>query len=90
MKRVAVVLIAVAVLSLALVTPALADKGGAANENADWGQLHKNYGKMHGPGSIGDVMSNSHWGNDGTDPPPYKGGIQLYAPSDLPLVLSGD
>jgi len=90
MKRVAVVLIVAAVLSLAVVTPALADKGGAPNESAGWGQLHKTYGQMHGPGSIGDVMSNSHWGNGDTDPPPYKGGIQLYAPDDLPLALDGD
>jgi hypothetical protein len=90
MKRAAVVLIVAAVLSLAVVSPALADKGGAPNENSDWGQLHKAYGQMHGPGSIGDVMSNSHTGNKDMDPPPYSGGIQPYAPDILPTAPDGD
>lgn len=73
MKRVAAVLMVAAVLSLAVVTPALADRGGAPNEYADWGQLRKAYGQRHGPGSIGDVMSNSHWGNNDTAPPTLQG-----------------
>ncbi len=79
-----------AILILAVVTPALADKGGAPNANSDWGHLHNAYGQMHGPGSIGDVMSNSHWGKGDMDPPPYRGGIQPYAPDILPIALDGD
>ena len=33
----------VVVLLVALAAPAFADQGGDPNENADWGQAHKNY-----------------------------------------------
>ena len=33
----------VVVLLVALAAPAFADQGGDPNENADWGQEHKNY-----------------------------------------------
>ena len=91
MKRTVIIMILAAILSLAIVTPALADKGGVPNESAEWGQLHKAYREMHGTGSIGDVMSNSHWGHKDENPPPYKGGIQEYiGDSGVPLHLDGD
>jgi len=42
MKKVLFIML-IAVLLVALAAPAFADKGGEANENADFGQLHKNY-----------------------------------------------
>jgi hypothetical protein len=46
----------VVVLLVALAAPAFADQGGVPNENADWGQEHKNY-----DGKISDAM---HEGQD--------------------------
>ena len=41
MKKVLFIML-IAVLLVALAAPAFADKGGMPNENATWGQAHKN------------------------------------------------
>ncbi len=79
MRKVIIATVLVALLSIAFVTPALADKGGQPNESSLWGQAHKYYNQGgDDPGAIGDVFSNDHQGWKGMDPPPYPGGIEDF------------
>jgi len=67
MKKVIFALLLVAALSLALVTPALADEGGQPNDDADWGQVVRGVavgGGLH----AGDFVPGCvplQWGEDG-------------------------
>ena len=52
MKKVLFIMM-IAVLLVAFAAPAFADKDGVANENADWGQLHK---LVAATGSVSEVV----------------------------------
>jgi hypothetical protein len=80
MRKVIIALVLAAIVSIAFITPALADEGGQYNENALWGQMHKLANQIV-PGMVPDTMSNDHTGWKSVDPPPYPGGIQDYYPT---------
>jgi len=77
MRKVIIALVLVTLLSIAFVTPALADKGGEPNNQAWFGQQHMNTSHSGGPGAIGDIYSNNHQGWQGVMPlwEPGDGGI---------------
>jgi len=92
LRKIIIAIALVSLLSIAFVTPALADKGGQPNpnDNALWGQAHtethqtfndKN-SEYYDPNFLGDVFSGRLFygepGWKGIDPPPYPGGIQEY------------
>ena len=73
MKKAAISLLIALVLTLAVMTPALADKGGQPSANASWGQMVKQMAPMDS------LMSKNHGAKSG--PPAWgKGGIGLNAP----------
>jgi hypothetical protein len=78
MRKVIIAFVLVALLSIAFITPALADKGGQPNAQAWFGQARMEANQSGGPGVIGDLSSNNHQGNQGLMPlwGPGDGGIR--------------
>jgi len=73
MKKAAISLLIALVVTLAIMTPALADRGGEPNASAAVGQTVKQMAPMDS------LMSNNHGAKFG--PPAWgKGGIPLNAP----------
>ena len=86
MRKIIIALVLVTLLSIAFVTPALADRGGEPNGQAWFGQAHRNASQSGGPGVIGDFYSNNHQGNQGMGHPwePGDGGARGWAEVPVP------
>jgi hypothetical protein len=77
--KVIIALLLGAVLALSIIAPAIADKGNMPNEDAWWGQLHKDAPA----GAIGHHASGEYEGKKGSPPMGKAGGVRA---AHLPLM----
>jgi hypothetical protein len=69
-----------------IVTAVPVDNGGEPNDQAWFGQAHKDAIESEGPGVIGDFFSNNHEGKKGLMPPwePGDGGVRGWMRGQIP------